>query len=307
MLASSLLLFLFYPSLAGGDVVHDPSLAYVFNIYGQAHIENAFKSLNFLRYSMQHAHELDAMTPRHEPGLKHQRVACFTYSDGERFADRARVLFKEGSPIAPVLVDNEGDLVCFTVKFSSSKIKQGHIDRLVKDSGPIFDHIVPTALKIDGTIYNAVQSLVNQQPHDLNATYLTIATRNISIGGSIHGVSNELKELMSSLSRYPLNPMQDFFWTSMRTVALFSVGHNSTSEEAEDSQKMKLWYRLSEALEYKLKEYRSLGLKDPCSFSSLKTEYHQVFRLDCIPELAHVDFIAQDYRRYQTASRKTVK
>lgn len=279
MPASAVLSFLLFLRLAVGAVVHDPSLAYVLNIYGQTHIENAFKSLSFLRYSMQHAHELDAITPRNEPGLKHQRVACFTYSDGERFADKARSLFKEGSPIAPLLVDNEGDLVCFTVKFSSSNIKQGQIDRLVKDSGPIFDHIVPTALKIDGTIYSAVQSLVNQQPYDLNATYLTIATRNISIGGTIHGVSNELKDLVSSLSRSPLSPLQDFFWTSMRTVTLFGVGHNSTAEEMEDSQKMRLWYRLSEALEYKLKEYRSLGLKDPCSFSSLKTEYHQVYEV----------------------------
>ena len=266
--------------LAVGNVVHDPSLACIFNIYGQTHIENAFKSRSFLRYSLQHAHELDAITPRNEPGLKHQRVACFNYADGERVVDRARWLFKEGSPIAPVLVDNEGDLICFTVKFSPSSIKQGQIDKLVHDNGPIFDHIVPTALKIDGTIYNAVQSFVNQQRYDTNATFLTIATRNISIGGSIHGVSNELKELVSTLSRYSLTPIQDFFWTSMRTAALFSVGHNTTSEEVEDSEKMKLWYRLGEALEYKLKEYRSLGLKDPCSFSSLKAEYHQVILND---------------------------
>lgn len=262
-----------------GDTVHDPSLSYVFNIYGQTHIANAFKSLSFLRYSMQHAHELDSITPRNEPSSKHQRVACFTYADGERFADKSRVQFRDGSPIAPLLVDNEGDTVCFTVKFSHLNAKQAQIDKLVRESSPMFDHIVPTALKIDGSIYEAVQALVDQRRYTHNATYLTISTRNISIGGTIHGVSNDLKELVTSLIRYPLNPLRDFFWTSSRAVALFGVGHNATDEEAEDSQKMKLWYRLSEALEYKLKEYRSLGLKDPCSFASMRTDYHQVLEV----------------------------
>ena len=195
-----------------GDTVHDPSLSYVFNIYGQTHIANAFKSLSFLRYSMQHAHELDSITPRNEPSSKHQRVACFTYADGERFADKSRVQFKDGSPIAPLLVDNEGDTVCFTVKFSHINAKQAQIDKLVRESSPMFDHIVPTALKIERSIYEAVQALVDQRRYTHNATYLTISTRNISIGGTIHGVSNDLKELVSSLIRYPLNPLQDFSW-----------------------------------------------------------------------------------------------
>lgn len=183
------------------------------------------------------------------------------------------------SPATPALVDIEQDLMCFHIKTSTVMGKQRQIESLLRRSNADLDIPLPTPLKIHHSIYDAVNYLQSHHPLPFNATHLTVAVRNITMGLPLSGVSYDLKERVSALPKYSFKDQDEFFWTSQRTLALLTIGRQLEAlpaEERADHERIKQWYSLGRALEMKLRELGFLNLKDPCGFTSMKATYYDV-------------------------------
>ena len=183
------------------------------------------------------------------------------------------------SPATPALVDIEEDRMCFHVKTSTVMVKQRQIEGLLRRSNADLDIPLPTPLKIHHSIYDAVDSLQRLHSLPFNASHLTVAVRNITMGLPLSGISYDLKERVGGLSRYSFRDQDEFFWTSQRTLALLTIGRELEAlpaEERADHERIKQWYNLGRALEMKLRELGFLNLKDPCGFSNMKVTYYDV-------------------------------
>lgn len=234
-----------------------------------------------MSHSLQLEIERNSGVPLNDPLAKRHRVACFSYELGQQFAADARSLFESEhmSPASPALVDFENDIMCFHIKTSTSMGKQRQIEGLILRSKAALDSPLPTPLKIHHSIYDAVDSLQKHRPLPLNATHLSVAVRNITLGRPFSGVSYDLKEKVGALLRYGFKDQDDFFWTSQRTLALLTVGRELAAlpeEERADHDRIKQWSNLRQALEMKLREMGFLNLKDPCGFAGMKVTYYDV-------------------------------
>lgn len=234
-----------------------------------------------MSHAIQFEVERHAGVPLNDPLAKRHRIACFSYEHGQDFGANARSLFESEhmTPATPAVVDIEQDMMCFNIKTSTIMKKQRQIEDLLHRSNAVLDIPLPTPLKIHHSIYDAVDSLQYRHALPFNATHLTVAVRNITIGHPLSGISNDLKEKVGSLSTYSFKDQDEFFWTSQRTLALLTIGREPRSlseEENLDHERIRQWYNLGQALELKIRELKFLNLRDPCHLSSMKVTYYDV-------------------------------